>query len=332
VRATCATIALLAVALVIGAAMAAMIGCGLVRHLGGETRDAARIVQAIADGDLATPVRAGDSTRLLARLGAMQQRLAEAVASVRRGAENVATASGRIAQGHRDLSSRTEQQASALQHTAATMDELGTTVRTNADSARQANQPAMGASEVARRGGAVVERVVETMSGIHESSRQIGEMLTVIDGIAFQANILALNAAVEAARAREQGRGFAVVAGEVRSRAQRSAEAARQIEDPIGTGVSRVEQGAGLVGDAGKTMAETVESIQRVTDIVGEISTASAGQSGGVAQVGEAVTLMDRTTRQNAALVEESAAAADSLSRQAEERVQAVGVFRLARG
>jgi methyl-accepting chemotaxis protein len=329
-----ATIGLLAVALVLGAALAAMIGRGLVRQLGGEPRDAARIVQAIADGDLATPVpvRAGDSTSLLARLGAMQQRLAEAVASVRRGAENVATASGQIAQGNRDLSSRTEQQASALQHTAATMDELGTTVRTNADSARQANQLAMGASEVARRGGEVVERVVATMSGIHESSRQIGEIITVIDGIAFQTNILALNAAVEAARAGEQGRGFAVVAGEVRSLAQRSAEAARQIKDLIGTSVSRVEQGTGLVGDAGKTMAEIVESIQRVTDIVGEISTASAEQSSGVAQVGEAVSQMDRTTQQNAALVEESAAAADSLSRQAEELVQAVGVFRLARG
>ena len=258
---------------------------------------------------------------------------AEAVASVRRGAENVATASGRIAQGNRDLSSRTEQQASALQHTAATMDELGTTVRTNAAGARQANPLAMGASEVARRGGEVVERVVETMSGVQERSRQIGEIITVIDVIAFQTDILAPNAAVDAARAGEQGRGFAVVAGGVRSLAQRSPEAARQIKDLIGTSVSRAEQGTGLVGDAGRTMAEIVESIQRVTDIVGEISTASAEQSsGGVAQVGEAVTQIDRTTQQNAALVEESAAAADSLSRQAEALVQAVGVFRLARG
>ncbi len=329
-----ATVGLLAVALLLGAAMAALIGRGLVRQLGGEPRDAARVVQSIADGDLATPipVRPGDETSLLARLGAMQRRLAEAVASVRRGAENVATASGQIAQGNRDLSGRTEEQAGALQHTAATMDELGATVRTNADSARQANQLAMGASEVARRGGEVVERVVGTMSGIQESSRQIGEIITVIDGIAFQTNILALNAAVEAARAGEQGRGFAVVAGEVRSLAQRSAEAARQIKDLIGTSVARVEQGTGLVGDAGRTMAEIVDAIQRVTDIVGEISTASAEQSAGVQQVGEAVSQMDRSTQQNAALVEQSAAAADTLNRQAEELVQAVGVFRLARG
>ncbi|MFZ4759850.1 MAG: methyl-accepting chemotaxis protein [Burkholderiaceae bacterium] len=320
----------LVAALTLGAVLAALITRALLRQLGGEPRAAAEIVQAIAEGDLTAkiPLRDGDATSLLARLHTMQQKLSEAVSAVRHGAENVATASVQIAQGNRDLSSRTEEQAGALQNTAATMDQLGATVRTNADNARQANQLALGATEVARRGGQVVERVVDTMTGIRDSSRQIGEIISVIDGIAFQTNILALNAAVEAARAGEQGRGFAVVASEVRSLAQRSADAAKEIKGLIGASVARVEQGASLVGEAGTTMAEIVASIERVTDIVGEISTASAEQSTGVVQVGEAVSKMDRGTQQNAALVEESAAAADSLSRQAEELVQAVGVFR----
>jgi methyl-accepting chemotaxis protein len=247
------------------------------------------------------------------------------------GSENVATASAQIAQGNQDLSGRTEQQASALQQTAATMDELGSTVRNNADNAAQANQLALGASSVAVKGGAVVGQVVETMKGINDSSRKIADIIGVIDGIAFQTNILALNAAVEAARAGEQGRGFAVVASEVRSLAQRSADAARQIKTLITASVERVDQGTALVGQAGKTMDEIVGAIQRVSDIVGEISSASAEQSSGVAQVGQAITQMDQTTQQNAALVEESASAAMSLQQQAQQLVQAVAVFRLSR-
>jgi methyl-accepting chemotaxis protein len=241
----------------------------------------------------------------------------------------VATASAQIAQGNQDLSSRTEEQASALQQTAATMEQLGTTVRSNADSAKQANQLALGASAVAAQGGDVVGKVVTTMQGINDSSRKIGDIIGVIDGIAFQTNILALNAAVEAARAGEQGRGFAVVASEVRSLAQRSAEAAKEIKALIGRSVEQVEQGTALVDQAGKTMGEIVGSIQRVSDIVAEITAASAEQSDGVQQVGDAVSQMDQATQQNAALVEESAAAAESLKGQAQQLVQAVAVFKL---
>jgi methyl-accepting chemotaxis protein-1 (serine sensor receptor) len=209
------------------------------------------------------------------------------------------------------------------------MTELGATVSSNADNASQANQFAREATEVASRGGEVVGQVVDTMKGINESSRRIADIITVIDGIAFQTNILALNAAVEAARAGEQGRGFAVVAGEVRSLAQRSAEAAKEIKTLIVDSVERVEHGTSLVDRAGATMTEVVGSIRRVSDIVGEISAASVEQSSGVAQVGDAVTQMDRVTQQNAALVEESASAAESLKRQAEHLVQAVAVFRL---
>jgi methyl-accepting chemotaxis protein len=240
-----------------------------------------------------------------------------------------ATASAQIAQGNQDLSGRTEQQASALQETAATMEELGTTVRGNADSAKQANQLAQSASAVAAQGGQVVDKVVTTMQGINESSRKIGDIIGTIDGIAFQTNILALNAAVEAARAGEQGRGFAVVASEVRSLAQRSAEAAKEIKSLIGRSVEQVEQGTTLVDEAGKTMSEIVNSIQRVSDIVAEISAASVEQSTGVSQVGEAVSQMDQATQQNAALVEESAAAAQSMRQQAEQLVRTVAVFRL---
>lgn len=333
-RALAMVAALIAAALALGASLAWAITRGLMQQLGGEPRFAATVVQRVAEGHLGTPIglRPNDTQSLLAQVSVMQARLAVAVSAVRMGAEGVASASVQIAQGNRDLSVRTEQQASALQGTASTMDELGATVRTNADSARQADQLARGASEVALRGGQVVERVVETMDGIRDSSRQIGEIISVIDGIAFQTNILALNAAVEAARAGEQGRGFAVVASEVRSLAQRSADAARQIKGLIGTSVTRVEQGTELVADAGRTMREIVQAIQRVTDIVGEISTASAEQSAGVAQVGDSVAKMDESTQQNAALVEQSAVAADSLSRQAEELVRAVGVFRLERG
>jgi methyl-accepting chemotaxis protein len=286
----------------------------------------------VADGDLATPVRASGSdeiAQLLKALQTMQGKLAAVVREVRLNSESVAAASAQIAQGNQDLSQRTEQQASALQETAASMEELSSTVRQNADNARQANQLAVGASEVAAKGGAVVGEVVETMKGINDSSRQISDIIGVIDGISFQTNILALNAAVEAARAGEQGRGFAVVAGEVRNLAQRSAEAAKEIKGLIGASVERVGKGTALVDEAGARMTEIVASIQRVTDIMGEISAASHEQSDGVAQVGNAVTQMDQATQQNAALVEESAAAAASLKGQAERLVQAVAVFRL---
>jgi len=232
-----------------------------------------------------------------------------------------------IASGNKDLSARTEQTASSLQEAAASMEQLGATVRQNADSAKQANQLALNASETAIEGGKVVGQVVDTMRGINESSRKIVDIIGVIDAIAFQTNILALNAAVEAARAGEQGRGFAVVASEVRSLAGRSAEAAKEIKSLISASVQRVEQGTVLVDQAGATMTEIVTSIRRVTDIVGEISDASAEQSAGVAQVGEAVSLMDQATQKNAALVEQSAAAAESLKQQAQLLLNAVAAF-----
>ena len=323
---------LLGVSLLLGATMALLITRGLIGQLGGEPQVAVAVARAVAAGDLSTAVKvkAGDSTSLMASLHAMQAGLVEAVRQVRQGSESVATASAEIADGNQDLSGRTEQQASALQQTAATMDELGSTVRNNAQNARHANELAQGAANVATKGGAVVGQVVLTMKGINESSRRIADIISVIDGIAFQTNILALNAAVEAARAGEQGRGFAVVASEVRSLAQRSAEAAKEIKSLISASVERVAQGTAQVDQAGQTMKEIVAAISRVSTIVGEISSASVEQSAGVTQVSEAVTQMDHATQQNAALVEQSAAAAESLKLQAQQLVQAVAVFRLA--
>ncbi len=295
----------------------------------------ARAVEAadrVAAGDLSGQivVQSKDETgHLLAALQRMQQSLVNTVALVRQNAEGVASASSQIASGNNDLSARTEQQASALEETAASMEELGSTVRQNADNARAANQLAVSASTVAVQGGEVVAEVVETMKGINASSNKIADIISVIDGIAFQTNILALNAAVEAARAGEQGRGFAVVASEVRNLAGRSAEAAKEIKSLITASVERVEQGTALVDKAGATMTEVVASIRRVTDIMGEISAASSEQSAGVGQVGEAVTQMDQATQQNAALVEEMAAAASALNAQAGELVNAVAVFKL---
>jgi methyl-accepting chemotaxis protein len=318
---------------VIGVVVASLLGRNLRAALGAEPTELSDAVARMAGGDLTQrlAVSPQDSTSVLANVARMQANLSNVVFGVRANSESVATASAQIAQGNNDLSKRTEEQASALEETAATMEQLGSTVRNNADSAKQANQMAQSAATVALQGGEVVSKVVATMQGINDSSRKIGDIIGVIDGIAFQTNILALNAAVEAARAGEQGRGFAVVAGEVRTLAHRSAEAAKEIKTLIGRSVDQVETGTSLVDEAGKTMHEIVQAIQRVSDIVEEITSSSIEQSSGVQQVGDAVSQMDQVTQQNAALVEESAAAAESLKNQAQQLVQAVAVFKLLR-
>ncbi len=307
----------------------------LSRQITGSLHQAVDLADKVANGDLSSVVDAQGSDEigeLMRSLGTMQQNLALLVARVRQGSDSVANASSEIAMGNNDLSMRTEQQASALQATASRMAELGSTVSHSADNARQASQLAVNASSVASRGGEVVGQVVETMKGINDSSRKIADIISVIDGIAFQTNILALNAAVEAARAGEQGRGFAVVASEVRALAGRSAEAAKEIKALIGASVERVEQGSALVDQAGATMSEVVTAIRRVSDIVGEISSASTEQNAGVSQVGDAVNQIDQATQQNAALVEEMAAAASGLKSQAADLVGAVSVFKLQGG
>jgi methyl-accepting chemotaxis protein len=317
-----------AVVIVLSAVLAWRITLSITQPLHQAERAAAQVARGELEFEIDVAGR-DEVARVLAALQKMRASLASVVLGVRQNSESVAVASEEIARGNSDLSARTEQQASALQQTAASMEELGTAVKHNADNARQASELAQGAAAVAVRGGEVVGQVVQTMKGINESSRKIADIIGVIDGIAFQTNILALNAAVEAARAGEQGRGFAVVASEVRSLAQRSAAAAREIKVLISDSVERVEQGSGLVDSAGSTMTELVQAIQRVTEVMAQISLASSEQSSGVAQVGQAVTQMDHTTQQNAALVEQSAAAAESLKVQARQLVEAVSVFRV---
>jgi methyl-accepting chemotaxis protein len=318
------------VGLLLAMGMGAWVRRRVTRELGADPGQLRAVAERIRDGELYHAVsNQGGADSVVAAFARMRDMLREIASAVRQGADGVATSSAEIAAGNNDLSARTEQQASALQQTAASMEQLGSTVRQNADNARQANQLALQASSVAVQGGEVVSQVVDTMRGINDSSRRIADIIGVIDGIAFQTNILALNAAVEAARAGEQGRGFAVVAGEVRSLAQRSAEAAKEIKALISTSVERVDQGSALVDRAGQTMQEVVTSIRRVTDIMGEISAASAEQSAGVDQITEAMTQMDQATQQNAALVEQSAAAAESLRQQALQLVQAISVLKL---
>lgn len=321
----------------VAAALAALVGVGVAhgvtravtRPLGGEPADAVRIAQAVARGDLTERLglQPGDGESLMAHLGAMQGSLGRIVSEVRGNAEQMALATSEIATGNSDLAARTEGQAAALEQTAAAMQSLGKAVRENTLRANQANDLAQQASHIASQGGHVVGQVVSTMKGIQASSRQIADIIGVIDGIAFQTNILALNAAVEAARAGEQGRGFAVVAAEVRSLAQRSAEAAHQIKDLITDSVNRVEQGTGLVDEAGQTMGELVGAIHRVTALMRDIGSACGEQDIHVNQVGEAVLQMEQTTQENAALVEEVARAAAALRAQADSLVRSVAVF-----
>ncbi len=306
----------------------------LTGQLGGEPAYAVASAGTIAGGDLSTPIalRSGDERSLLYAMEQMRASLVKIVGQVRTGTDTIATASNQIAAGNLDLSSRTEEQASSLEETASSMEELTSTVKQNADNARQANVLAVSASEVAVRGGTVVSEVVDTMASINESSRKIVDIIGVIDGIAFQTNILALNAAVEAARAGEQGRGFAVVASEVRNLAQRSAAAAKEIKTLINDSVEKVDAGGRLVDQAGVTMAEIVQSITRVTDIMSEIASASMEQTMGIEQINSAVSQMDEVTQQNAALVEEAAAAAGSMQDQSADLTRAVSAFRLPGG
>ena len=319
------------IVVLLGGTFAWWLSRSITRQIGGEPDYATAVIREIASGNLSVDVatRRGDDSSLLAAMKGMRDGLVRIVSEVRVGVESVSSASSQIAAGNTDLSSRTEEQASSLQETAASMEQLTSTVKMSADNAKQADQLAAAASGAAGKGGEVVGQVVATMEQISAASKRIGEIIAVIDSIAFQTNILALNAAVEAARAGEQGRGFAVVAAEVRTLAQRSAQAAREIKGMISDSVQRVDSGSTLVNAAGESMAEIVSQVKRVTDLVGEISTASQEQSAGISQVNEAIAKMDRVTQQNAALVEQSAAAAQSLKDQAARLIQAVAVFRL---
>jgi methyl-accepting chemotaxis protein len=320
---------------VIGAILCAVV-LVLIRRieasLGGDPGHAAEVAARIAGGDLAAevPVRDGDRGSLMAAMKSMRDALSGIVTEVRSGTDLIATASSQIASGNMDLSSRSEQQASSLEETAASMEELTSTVKHSAEHARQASELAASAAGVASRGGEVVTRVVDTMEAIRTASNKIVDIIGVIDGIAFQTNILALNAAVEAARAGEQGRGFAVVAGEVRSLAQRSAQAAKEIKELIGDSVEKVGDGARLVQDAGATMREIVASVNRVSEMIGAISHATREQGSGIEHINQAIAQMDQATQQNASLVEEAAAASEAMQEQAAKLAQTVSVFRVA--
>ncbi|CAN7533674.1 methyl-accepting chemotaxis protein [Pseudoduganella sp. LjRoot289] len=320
-----------ALALLCSAGAAVLITRSVVNELGGEPAYARAIVERIAAGELGIDIRTrrNDRSSLLYAMQTMRDGLAGIVGKIDLSSHMIATASDQIASGNLDLSSRTEQQAGSLEETASAMEQLTSTVKQNSDNARQANTLALSASEVALKGGAVVAQVVDTMGSINESARKIVDIIGVIDGIAFQTNILALNAAVEAARAGEQGRGFAVVATEVRSLAQRSAAAAKEIKTLIGDSVDKVEAGTRLVDQAGATMHEIVDSVRHVTEIMSEITAASLEQTGGIEQVNQAISQMDQATQQNAALVEEAAAAAASMQDQAGSLVEVVGLFKL---
>ena len=323
-------IVMAAVGAVLGIVLGIVIARRLSRQLGGEPSYAADVARRIAGGDLAVQVqtRPGDRSSMLFAMSQMQQQLTGTISNIKSSADSIASATKQIAAGNADLSQRTEEQASSLEETASSMEELTSIVKQNADNARQASALAGSASDIAVKGGEVVGRVIETMSGINASSKKIADIIGVIEGIAFQTNILALNAAVEAARAGEQGRGFAVVAGEVRSLAQRSATAAKEIKELIGDSVGRVRNGSALVTEAGGVIEEVVVAVKRVTDIMGEISAASDEQSSGIEQVNQAVNQMDEVTQQNAALVEQAAAAALSLEEQAHLLRNAVSAFR----
>ena len=318
------------------AVAATLLGAGIAfwvtRSITRPLQQAVEVASAVAQGDLTQriEVKSKDETgRLLQALKDMNENLSNIVGDVRGSTESITTAAKQIAAGNSDLSQRTEEQASSLEETASSMEELTSTVKQNAENAKQANQLAVTASDVAVKGGQVVGQVVQTMASISDSSKKIVDIISVIEGIAFQTNILALNAAVEAARAGEQGRGFAVVAGEVRNLAQRSAAAAKEIKTLIGDSVDKVDTGAKLVDQAGTTMNEIVGAVKRVTDIMSEISAASTEQSAGIEQVNQAVTQMDEVTQQNAALVEEAAAAAESMEEQARSLLEAVSIFKL---
>jgi len=324
-------LAICVAAVVMAVGAGALITRGLLRALGAEPAALGEVTRRVASGDL-SPVPGATSApagSVLASMAGMQASLVRLIGQVRTAADSIAIGSSEIASGNVDLSSRTEQQASSLQETAASMEQLTSTVKQNAENAQQASSLSANASEVAGRGNQVVGQVVDTMSEISTRSTQIADITGIIEGIAFQTNILALNAAVEAARAGEQGRGFAVVASEVRSLAQRSSSAAKEIKDLINASVQKIQQGSSLANEAGKTMAQVTQAVARVTDIMGEIAAASTEQSRGIEQVNQAITQMDEVTQQNAALVEEAAAASKSLEDQGRELNRAVSFFRL---